>query len=57
MAGWGEMKAVYQAPPVPCVPKKNGRLQTIVDARKRNEKTFKDVNPFPDEDQICMDMA
>ena len=26
MAGWWEMKAVYQAPPLLCVPKKNGQL-------------------------------
>ena len=51
------MKAVYQAPPLLCVPKKNGRLRTVVDARKRNENTFKDVTPFPDQDQIRMDVA
>src|ERR1700736_2530345 len=56
-AGWWEMKAVYQAPPLLCVPKKNGRLRTVVDARKRNENTFKDVTPFPDQDQIRMDVA
>src|SRR6202022_114164 len=51
------MKVVYQAPPLLCVPKKNGRLRTVVDARKRNENTFKDVTPFPDQDQIHMDVA
>ena len=51
------MKAVYQAPPLLCVPKKNGRLRTVVDVRKRNENTFKDVTPFPDQDQIRMDVA
>ena len=56
-AGWWEMKAVYQAPPLLCVPKKNGRLRTVVYVRKRNENTFKDVTPFPDQDQICMDIA
>jgi transposase InsO family protein len=56
-AGWWEMKAVYQAAPLLCVPKKSGKLRTVVDARKRNENTFKDVTPFPDQDQIRMDVA
>ena len=56
-AGWWEMKAVYQAPPLLCVPKKSGKLRTVVDARKRNDNTYKDVTPFPDQDQIRMDVA
>lgn len=56
-AGWWEMKAAYQAPPLLCVPKKNGRLRTVVDARKRNDNTHKDVTPFPDQDEIRMDVA
>jgi hypothetical protein len=56
-AGWWEMKAVYQACPLLCVPKKSGKLRTVVDARKRNDNTFKDVTPFPDQDQIRMDVA
>ena len=56
-AGWWEMKAVYQAAPLLCVPKKNGKLRTVVDARKRNDNTYKDVTPFPDQDQIRMDVA
>ena len=51
-AGWWEMKAVYQAAPLLCVPKKSGKLQTVVDARKQNDNTFKDVTPFLDQDQI-----
>jgi hypothetical protein len=51
------MKAVYQAAPLLCVPKKSGKLRTVVDARKRNDNTFKDVTPFPDQDQIRMDVA
>jgi hypothetical protein len=57
MAGWWEMKAVYQASPLLCVPKKSGKLWTVVDARKQNDNTFKDVTPFPDQDQIRMDVA
>jgi hypothetical protein len=56
-AGWWEMKPVYQAAPLLCVPKKNGKLRTVVDTRKRNNNTYKDVTPFPDQDQICMDVA
>jgi hypothetical protein len=56
-AGWWEMKAVYQASPLLCVPKKSGKLRTVVDARKRNDNTHKDVTPFPDQDQIRMDVA
>ena len=51
------MKAVYQASPLLCVPKKSSKLRTVVDARKRNDNTFKDVTPFPDQDQIRMDAA
>src|SRR6202453_3979771 len=51
-ARWWEMKAVYQAAPLLCVPKKSGKLRTVVDARKRNDNTFKDVTLFPDQDQI-----
>ena len=56
------MKAVYQASPLLCVPKKSGKLRTVVDARKRNDNTYKDMmykdmTPFPDQDQIRMDVA
>ena len=54
---WWEMKPVYQAAPLLCMPKKNRKLWTVVDARKRNNNTFKDVTPFPDQDQIHMDVA
>ena len=36
---------------------KSGKLRTVVDARKWNDNTFKDVTPFPDQDQIRMDVA
>src|ERR1700742_3065310 len=35
LAGWWDMKAVYQAAPLLCVLKKSGKLRTVVDARKR----------------------
>ena len=56
-AGWWEETNVSQAAPILCVPKKTGRLRTVVDGRKRNDNTEKDVMPFPDQEQIWMDVA
>lgn len=56
-AGWWEHRAAPQAAPLLCIAKKLGKIQTVVDARKRNENTVKDVTPFPDQDQIRMDIA
>src|SRR6201999_465082 len=40
-----------------CIPKKDGRLQTVFDCRKRNANTIKDATPFPDQDRIRNDVA
>ena len=56
-AGWWTPKAVPQAAPMLCIPKKSGKLRTVVDCRQRNDNTVKDVMPFPDQDQIRMDVA
>jgi hypothetical protein len=40
-----------------CVPKKSSRLCTIIDGRKQNDNTEKDIMPFPDQEQIRMDVA
>ena len=56
-AGWWEETNISQAAPMICVPKKSGKIRTIVDGRKRNENTEKDVTPFPDQEQIRMDLA
>lgn len=56
-AGWWEMKPANQAAPLLCVLKKNGKLRTVIDARQRNDNTFKDVTPFPDQDNIRQDVA
>ena len=56
-AGWWEMKSTPQAAPMLCIPKKNGKLRTVVDCRQRNDNTVKDVTPFPDQDRIRMDVA
>ncbi|KAJ3574767.1 hypothetical protein NP233_g1561 [Leucocoprinus birnbaumii] len=56
-AGWWEFKSVSQAAPLMCIPKKNGELRTVVDARPRNENTVKDVTPLPDQEVIREDVA
>ena len=56
-AGWWEETNVSQAAPMLCVLKKSGRLRTVIDGRKRNDNTEKDVTPFPDQEQIRMDVA
>jgi hypothetical protein len=56
-AGWWILKSVPQAAPMLCIPKKTGKLRTVIDCRKRNDNTVKDVTPFPDQDQIRMDVA
>ena len=49
---------VSQAAPMLCVFRKGGaKLCTVIDGRKRNENTKKDVTPFPDQEQIRNDVA
>src|ERR1700742_1815657 len=57
-AGWWEDKCVTQAAPMLCITKKDGKtLRTVIDCRKRNDNTVKDMTPFPDQDQIRLDVA
>ena len=56
-AGWWEETNVSQAALMLCVLKKSGRLCTVIDSRKWNDNTEKDVTPFPDQEQIRMDVA
>jgi hypothetical protein len=55
--GWWEETNVSQAAPMLCVPKKSGKLRTVIDGRKKNDNTEKDITPFPDQEEICMDVA
>ena len=55
--GWWIPKMASQAAPLLCIPKKSGKLRTVVDCRQRNDNTVKDVTLFPDQDQIRMDVA
>ncbi|OJT11762.1 hypothetical protein TRAPUB_11688 [Trametes pubescens] len=56
-AGWWWPATVTQVAPLLCVAKKNGKLRTVVNARQRNNNTVHDLTPFPDQDQIRMDVA
>jgi hypothetical protein len=56
-AGWWESVQTDQAAPILCIPKKNMTLRTALDGRKRNDNTVKDVTPFPDQDQIRLEVA
>src|SRR6202040_4234783 len=57
-AGWWEETNVSQAAPMLCVFKKGGaKLRTVIDGRKQNENTKKDVTLFLDQEQIRNDVA
>lgn len=56
-AKWWIPATVPQAAPLLCIPKHDGGLRTVIDCRKRNDNTIKDVTPFPDQEQIRMDVA
>src|ERR1700720_3289703 len=57
-AGWWEETNVSQAAPMLCVFKKGrAKLCTVIDGRKRNENTRKDMTSFPDQEQIRNDVA
>ncbi|KAJ3502631.1 hypothetical protein NLJ89_g8798 [Agrocybe chaxingu] len=56
-AGWWKASTAIQAAPVLCIPKRDGRLRTVVDCRQRNDNTVKDVTPLPDQDIIREDVA
>ncbi|KAF8234900.1 hypothetical protein L208DRAFT_1053679, partial [Tricholoma matsutake] len=56
-AGWWRPARMEQAAPMLVVPKKNGDIHTMVNAKKRNDNTVKNVMPFPDQDLIRLDVA
>jgi hypothetical protein len=56
-AGWWKEHPTSQAAPLMCIPKKDGRLRMVVDARQRNDNTVKDVTPLPDQEAIREDVA
>lgn len=56
-SGWWKESTSVQAAPLMCIPKKDGRLRTVVDCRQRNDNTVKDVTPLPDQEVIREDVA
>jgi len=56
-SGWWEPKSIAQVAPLLCIPKRDGRLRTAVDACQRNNNTVKHVMPLPDQDVIQEDVA
>ena len=56
-AGWWVSTNVPQAMPMMCLPKRDGKLRTVFDCRQRNDNTIHDVSPFPDQEQIRLDVA
>ena len=56
-ANWWVMKSVPQAAPMLCILKKSRKLWTVIDCHKRNNNMVKDMTPFPDWDQIWMDIT
>jgi hypothetical protein len=57
-AGWWEPVQTSQAAPMLCIPKpKTGKLRTAIDRGKRNDNLVKDMTPFPNQDQIRLDVA
>jgi hypothetical protein len=51
-AGWWTPTSTSSAPPMMVIPKKDGSIRTVIDARQRNDNTVKDVTPLPDQDLI-----
>ncbi|KAF8239476.1 hypothetical protein L208DRAFT_1237013 [Tricholoma matsutake] len=56
-AGWWCPARAEQAAPMLVVPKKTGKLRTVINAVKCNANTVKDVTLFPDQDLIHLDVA
>jgi len=56
-AKWWVPATGTQALPLMCIPKKDGHIRMVIDARQRNENTVKDVTPLPDQEVIREDVA
>ena len=56
-AKWWLLATARQAVPMLCIPKKNGKLQTVFDLHEQNDNTVKDVTPFLDQDNIRHDVV
>ena len=56
-AGWWIPCQTHQAAPMLCIARKDFLLRTVMDLRKRNDNTYNDVTPLPDQETIRNDMA
>ena len=56
-AGWWERSNLPSSAPLMIVLKKDGNIQTVIDARQRNENTLVDVTPMPDQETIRNDVV
>ncbi|KAG6870765.1 hypothetical protein C0995_010853, partial [Termitomyces sp. Mi166 len=56
-AKWWEPWPATQAAPLLCIPKKDGTLQTALDAWQHNDNTIKDVTPLLDQEVIHKDVT
>jgi hypothetical protein len=56
-AGWWVRQPAVMACPLLCLPKKDGSLRTVIDARNRNANTILDVTPMPDMRSIMDSLA
>ena len=56
-AGWWQPTTASRAAPMLCIPKKTGKLRTVIDLRERNDNTVHDITPMPDQDRIRNDVA
>jgi len=56
-SGWWEPRSVKQAAPLLCIPKKDRKLRTMVNARQQNDNIIKDVTPLPDQEVIWKDVV
>ena len=45
--GWWILKAVQQAAPLLCIPKKMGKLHMVIDCRQHNDNTLKKCDTIP----------
>jgi hypothetical protein len=52
-ANWWYKGVAEDAPPMLCLfTKDKEKLRMVIDLRKRNNNTVKDLTPFPDQDEI-----
>ena len=56
-AGWWIPCQTHQAAPMLCIAKKDFLLRTVMDLQKRNDNTYNDMTPLPDQETIHNDAA